>query len=93
MNLATPASVSLHRGEDVFRLVVIALMLLASPAHAIWNKASSDHFIVYGEGPAQAVGTYAEKLETFGSQLAARSGRQTEPGANRLIVFLVTDTS
>jgi hypothetical protein len=76
----------------MFRLLVIALILLASPAHATWNKASSDHFIVYGEGSAEVVRAYAEKLEKFEAVLATRTGRQTEAGANRLIIFLVNDT-
>lgn len=76
----------------MFRVAAIALMLLASPAHASWNKASSDHFIVYGEGSSEAVRAYAEKLEKFETVLAKRTGRQTEAGANRLIVFLVNDT-
>ncbi|MFZ4745741.1 MAG: hypothetical protein ACOYLK_02465 [Sphingomonas sp.] len=63
----------------MFRLVVIALMLLASPAHAIWNKASSDHFIVYSEGPAQAVGTSAESWKPLEASLRRAPGDRLSP--------------
>lgn len=38
---------------------------LASPAAAAWHQASSKHFIIYGDMPAEDMKAYAEKLEKF----------------------------
>ncbi len=73
-------------------LAALALFLLPQPLLAAWHKATSGHFIVYGEGSAQSVRDYSEKLEKFEALLAARTGLQTEADANRLIVFLVRTT-
>lgn len=73
-------------------LAVFALFFLPQPLLAAWYKATSSHFIVYGEGSADSVRDYAEKLEKFEALLAARTGLETEADANRLIVFLVNGT-
>ncbi len=73
-------------------LVAFALFLLPQPLVAAWYKATSGHFIVYGEGSAESVRAYADKLEKFEALLAAQTSLQTEADANRLIVFLVGTT-
>lgn len=69
------------------------LLLFPQPALAGWFKATSGHFVVYGEGSADSVRAYAEKLEKFDGVLAKMTGLETEGDANRLIVFLVDGTS
>lgn len=73
-------------------LAVLVLFLLPQPLLAAWYKATSGHFTVYGEGSAESVRDYAEKLEKFEAVLAARTGLRTEANANRLVVFLVKGT-
>ncbi len=70
-----------------------AALALAAPASAAWQQASSKHFIIYGDMPAEEMKTYATKLETFDA--AARLVRSmTDPNVgdgNRLQVFVVSD--
>lgn len=75
------------------RWLAVLVLLLPQPVFAAWFKASSEHFIVYGEGTAESVESYADKLEKFEAVLSQQTGLRTEPGANRLIVFLVETTA
>lgn len=74
---------------------LISFLLLIAPTSALaaWHKATSPHFVVYGEGTPESVRAYAEKLENFEQVLSAVTGFKTEPEANRLIVFLVENTN
>ena len=42
-----------------------AALALAAPAAAAWQQATSKHFIIYGDMPAEEMKEYAEKLEKF----------------------------
>ena len=70
-----------------------AAVVIASPAAATWQQASSKHFVIYGDMPAADMKAYATKLETFDA--AARLIRaMPDPSlgdGNRLQVFLVSD--
>ncbi len=70
-----------------------AALAMAAPASAAWQQASSKHFIIYGDMPAEEMKAYATKLETFDA--AARLVRSMpDPDLgdeNRLQVFLVSD--
>lgn len=65
----------------------------AIPASAAWHQASSKHFVIYGDMPAEEMKAYAEKLETFDA--AARLVRTMKDPSlgdgNRLHVFVVSD--
>lgn len=65
---------------------------LAMPASAAWQQASSKHFIIYGDMPAEEIKNYAEKLEKFDA--AARLIRSmNDPvvgNGNRVQVFVVS---
>ena len=42
-----------------------AFALLAAPAGAAWHRASSPHFIIYGDEAPAKLHAFAEKLERF----------------------------
>ena len=68
-----------------------AALALAAPASAAWQQATSKHFIIYGDMPAEEMKAYATKLEKFDA--AARLVRSmTDPDVgdgNRVQVFVV----
>jgi hypothetical protein len=69
----------------------VAALALAAPASAAWQQASSKHFIIYGDMPAEEMKAYADKLEKFDA--AARLVRSmkdpTVGDGNRVQVFIV----
>ena len=68
-----------------------AALVVASPAAATWQQATSKHFIIYGDMPPEEMKSYAIKLETFDA--AARLLRkQNDPDVgdgNRVQVLVV----
>ena len=75
----------------LFSLLSAAAIVIASPAAAAWQQASSKHFVIYGDMPPADMKAYAEKLEKFDA--AARLVRKMADPAvgdgNRLQVFVV----
>jgi len=67
-----------------------AAAVLAAPASAAWQQASSKHFIIYGDMPAEEMKAYATKLETFDAAARLiRSMKDPEVGdGNRVQVFV-----
>ena len=71
--------------------VLAAGSALASvPAAAQWHQATSKHFIIYGDMPAEEMKAYATKLETFDAAARLiRSMKDPEVGdGNRVQVFV-----
>lgn len=68
-----------------------AALALAAPASAAWQKASSKHFIIYGDMPAAEMKDYAEKLEKFDAAARlVRSMNDPKVGdGNRVHVYVV----
>ena len=68
-----------------------AALALATPSFAAWQQATSKHFIIFGDMPAEEMRAYAEKLEKFDA--AARFIRSmNDPvvgDGNRVQVFVV----
>ncbi|MES2904071.1 MAG: hypothetical protein V4696_07795 [Pseudomonadota bacterium] len=68
-------------------------LTVSAQTSAAWQKASSKHFIIYGDMTTAEMKAYAEKLETFDA--AARLIRaMPDPSlgdGNRLQVFVVSD--
>lgn len=66
-------------------------LAVSAPAPAAWQQASSKHFVIYGDMPAEEMKDYAEKLEKFDA--AARLVRkQNDPAVgdgNRVQVLVV----
>lgn len=71
----------------------LLLLIVPQPLLAAWQKAMSDHFIVYSEGTPASVRDFAQKLENFDAVLTATTGKHSEAGANRLIVFMVDNVN
>ena len=69
-----------------------AALAIAAPASAAWQQASSKHFIIYGDMPADEMKEYAEKLEKFDAAARLiRSMRDPVVGnGNRVQVFVVS---
>lgn len=74
-------------------IVLPLLMSVSTTAHAAWSRASSRHFVIYGEQNPSDLKAYAEKLERFDSAVRlSRRMRDPEVGdGNRLTVFVVRD--
>lgn len=68
-----------------------AALAFAAPANAAWQQASSKHFIIYGDMPAEEMKAYAEKLEKFDAAARLiRSMRDPLVGdGNRVQVLVV----
>lgn len=79
----------------LFAMLAALLAGVLSPAHAEWQKASSRHFLVYGDVSARQVREYAERLERYDSALRLITG-QAETAAssrNRVTVYLLPGLS
>ena len=75
-----------------FSLILgFAAMASAVPASAAWHQASSKHFLIYGDMPAEEMKTYATKLEKFdaASRLIRSRKDPTVGDGNRVQVFIV----
>lgn len=67
-----------------------ALLLTPAPAMAKWLKAETSRFVVYGQGDAEGLREYAEKLEIYDAVLRQAHGMDpAEPSARKLDVYLV----
>jgi len=69
-----------------------AALALAAPAGAAWQQASSKHFVIYGDMPADQMKEYAEKLEKFDAvaRLIRSMKDPTVGDGNRVQVFVVS---
>ena len=67
------------------------LLAISAPSNAAWQQASSKHFIIYGDMPAEEMKAYAEKLEKFDAAArVVRSMSDPDVGdGNRVQVFVV----
>lgn len=76
------------------RLKAVALAMLAlvtvgaSPAHAEWLRAESQHFIVYGDTSEAALRRYVQKVERFDSLLRTYYPRQLDHEIPKLEIFM-----
>lgn len=78
--------------SGAWALAGLLLMLMGiAPARAEWTEVSSDHFVIYGMQPPEALQMFAERLELFHSAMAMVLQRQiTKPSpSNRLTVYVV----
>lgn len=68
-----------------------AALALAAPASAAWQQASSKHFLIYGDMPAEEMKAYATKLEKFdAASRLIRSMKDPVVGdGNRVQVYVV----
>lgn len=74
------------------RLVAaVSLALAAQPASAAWHKASSKHFIIYGDMRPEELRDYAERLERFDQAVRRVRGMPDLPltDSERLTIFVL----
>lgn len=82
-------------GEFILRISLLlgaVALTLAVPANAAWQQASSKHFLIYGDMPAEEMKAYATKLEKFdAASRLIRSMKDPAVGdGNRVQVFVVS---
>ncbi len=71
-------------------ILAFAALLLAAPAMAKWLKAETSRFVVYGQGDAEGLREYAEKLEIYDAVLRQAHGMDpAEAPPRKLDVYLV----
>lgn len=51
--------------KTVAMAVVASILLFAAPARAEWRKATSEHFVIYGDVSEGSLRNYAQKVERF----------------------------
>lgn len=56
------------------KLLLLALVLLAAPAHAQWRQATSKHFIIYSDAPEKDLREATLNLEKYDHIIRAMSG-------------------
>jgi tetratricopeptide (TPR) repeat protein len=72
-------------------LAALPLVLAAEPAVAAWHKASSKHFIIYGDMRPDELKDYAERLERFDLAVRRVRGMSDLPltDSERLTIFVL----
>lgn len=76
----------------LLRVVLLAVLAaFASPAHAKWYEASSDHFVIYADDREKDVRRFAENLEKYHAAMSLVTGREMEAPSpsNRVVIFVV----
>ena len=73
-------------------LALAAQLAAASPTHAEWLEASSEHFVIYGDQDETTARRFAERLERFHDSMAyVYAKAQNKPGpSNRVTIFVVS---
>ena len=70
-----------------------SLILSSAPAHAAWQEASSDHFVIYADDTERDVTLFAQQLEKYhaGLALITRNTLPIPSPSNRVTVYVVRD--
>lgn len=78
--------------KTVFRFATaLSVLGLAVPASAAWQKASSDHFVIYADEDPKDLREFALRLERYDSALNAQMNvnRPIPSPSNRVTVYVV----
>ena len=67
----------------------LALLVLSTPALATWREASTDKFVVYGDGPEKDLVEFTERVDKFDQVLRLVTGFKGEPSPVRVRIYLV----
>ncbi|RZJ02731.1 MAG: DUF1570 domain-containing protein [Brevundimonas sp.] len=79
--------------KTVAMAAVAFIMLAGAPAHAEWRKATSEHFIIYGDVSESRLRTYTQKVERFDQLLRIWfPPRDTTLITPRLAIYLADGT-
>ena len=73
-------------------LAALAGLVFGFPgiAHAVWRRAESPHFVVYGDMPEAEIRGTIEALEQFDAALRALGDVAEDKNAQKLAVYIVT---
>src|SRR3954462_4741234 len=71
------------------KALALAAIGASTPSHAAWNRASSEHFLIYSEQKPEALRAFAEDLERFDGAVRALRGMDDLPlsQGNRITIF------
>ena len=74
-------------------LAALWLVLASAPAMADWHRATSRHFVIYSDQPADGLKAYAEKLERFDQAVRSARAMKDPPlsEAGKLKVYVLRD--
>ena len=78
------------------RFLPLIAILLATPAHAEWWEARTEHFVIYSDSNAADTKAFAQKLERFDGALRSLQTAKFKPiksDAERVTVYRFGDTS
>jgi hypothetical protein len=76
----------------ILRFFTFLLMIfMPAIARAEWNRASSDHFIIYGETSSERLRGFTERVEKFDALMRIMTGQGKETSPNKLVIFVVRD--
>ena len=72
-------------------LSFVSVLLFPSIAHADWQIAESDHFVIYADDSEKDIRRFAENLERFHSAMAFITNRNfdTPSPSNRVTIYVV----
>lgn len=73
------------------KILLLAALLCAAPAHAQWNKATSKHFIIYSDGSEEELRTAATNLEIYDRLLRAKTGVTRPSSPIKVKVYMLRD--
>lgn len=79
--------------KNWLRWLLTALLFgtFSAPSAAAWHEARTRHFIIYTDGPAEELRTFAARLERFDQAVRLVRGMKDPPltDSNRLTMFVV----
>lgn len=85
--------------RNLLSIFIFGILIFASPAHAKWYQASSEHFLIYAEQSEKDIREFAENLEKYHSamdlvntQLFGRAPFPKVSPSNRVTIFVVDNT-
>ena len=84
--------------RNLLSIFIFAILTFASPAHAKWHQASSEHFLIYANQSEKDIREFAENLEKYHSAMDLTNtklfGRPPFPSvspSNRVTIFVVSN--
>lgn len=74
--------------KTVAMAAAASILLFAAPAHAEWRKATTEHFVIYGDVSESGLRNYAQKVERFDRLLRTWFPPDPNVIAPRLTIYL-----
>jgi tetratricopeptide (TPR) repeat protein len=73
-------------------LYLFLLLLLPTPAEAVWYEAKTRHFVIYSSGSEKALRDFSIKVERFDTFLRRRFLVSDDDASQRLTIFLLSSS-